>query len=143
MVTIVKFIILILRLVGVYIFIYNSFNVLFLVRMNIVIYFIANITLWNYFLEFDVFQCHLIWRAGFDFLETNCIMMSRTVNREKQAPVMFHIKKVFLKISRNSQENTCARFSFLIKLQERLFYRAPAGDSFESFHMKLWQCVLS
>ena len=26
-------------------------------------------------------------------------------------------KKVFLKISQNSQENTCARFSFLIKLQ--------------------------
>ena len=27
------------------------------------------------------------------------------------------IKKVFLKISQNSQENTCARVSFLIKLQ--------------------------
>ena len=27
------------------------------------------------------------------------------------------VKKVFLKISRNLQENTCARFSFLIKLQ--------------------------
>ena len=26
-------------------------------------------------------------------------------------------KKVFLEISRNSQENTCARVSFLIKLQ--------------------------
>ena len=26
-------------------------------------------------------------------------------------------KKVFLKISQNSQENTCARVSFLIKLQ--------------------------
>ena len=32
------------------------------------------------------------------------------------------IKKVFLEISQNSQENTCARVSFLIKLQawERL-----------------------
>ena len=27
------------------------------------------------------------------------------------------VKKVFLKISQNSQENTCARASFLIKLQ--------------------------
>ena len=27
------------------------------------------------------------------------------------------VKKVFLEISQNSQENTCARVSFLIKLQ--------------------------
>ena len=33
----------------------------------------------------------------------------------------FHdrIKKVFLKISQNLQENTCARFCFLIKLQAK------------------------
>ena len=30
---------------------------------------------------------------------------------------MYSVKKVFLKISQNSQENTCARVSFLIKLQ--------------------------
>ena len=29
----------------------------------------------------------------------------------------FSVKKVFLKISQNSQENTCTRVSFLIKLQ--------------------------
>ena len=29
----------------------------------------------------------------------------------------FSVKKVFLEISQNSQENTCARVSFLIKLQ--------------------------
>ena len=29
----------------------------------------------------------------------------------------YSVKKVFLKISQNSQENTCARVSFLIKLQ--------------------------
>ena len=40
------------------------------------------------------------------------------------------VKKVFLEISQNSQENTCARVSFLIKLQtpatllkKRLWYR--------------------
>ena len=39
------------------------------------------------------------------------------------------VKKMFLKISQNSQENTCARVSFLVKLQEILnfakFLRAP------------------
>ena len=35
---------------------------------------------------------------------------SRTIGR-------FSIEKVFLEISQNSQENTCARVSFLIKLQ--------------------------
>ena len=29
------------------------------------------------------------------------------------------VKRVFLKISQSSQENTCARVSFLIKLQTR------------------------
>ena len=32
-------------------------------------------------------------------------------------PRRFSVKKVFLEISQNSQENTCARVSFLIKLQ--------------------------
>ena len=33
------------------------------------------------------------------------------------------LKKIFLEISQNSQENTCARFSFLIKLQaSRIIY---------------------
>ena len=44
---------------------------------------------------------------------------------------MYSVKKVFSKISQNSQENTCARVSFLIKLQalpptllkKRLWYR--------------------
>ena len=46
------------------------------------------------------------------------------------------VKKVFLEISQNSQENTCARASFLIKLQvfsceffeifkNTLFHRTP------------------
>ena len=30
---------------------------------------------------------------------------------------MCSVKKIFLKVSQNSQENTCARVSFLIKLQ--------------------------
>ena len=39
------------------------------------------------------------------------------------------MKNLFLEISQNSQENTCARVSFLIKLQEisknTFFYRTP------------------
>ena len=31
------------------------------------------------------------------------------------------VKKLFLEISQNSQENTCARVSFLIKLQAEVF----------------------
>ena len=38
------------------------------------------------------------------------------VSEDPDADV-FYIKKVFIKISQNSQENTCARDSFLIKLQ--------------------------
>ena len=37
--------------------------------------------------------------------------MSEAVTRS------YSVKKVFLKISQNSQENTCARVFFLIKLQ--------------------------
>ena len=37
-------------------------------------------------------------------------------SNQKQPPKVFY-KKVFLKFSQNSQENTCARASFLMKLQ--------------------------
>ena len=36
---------------------------------------------------------------------------------EAVAHTCFVLKKVFLEISQNSQENTCARVSFLIKLR--------------------------
>ena len=38
-------------------------------------------------------------------------------NFQKQSPEVFYIKKVFLEILQNSQENTCVRDSFLIELQ--------------------------
>ena len=37
------------------------------------------------------------------------------INAQEQQPVFY--KRLFLKFSQNSQENTCARVSFLIKLQ--------------------------
>ena len=45
----------------------------------------------------------------------------KSVNNQKQAPELF-VKKAFLEISQNSQENTCVRVSLLIKLQ-------ASGDS--------------
>ena len=45
------------------------------------------------------------------------IVSSKSIKREAVAK-RCSVKKVFLKISQNSQENTCARVSFLIKLQE-------------------------
>ena len=42
---------------------------------------------------------------------------------------MCSVKNVFLEISQNSQVNTCARDSFLIKLQALgLFYRTTPDD---------------
>ena len=40
---------------------------------------------------------------------------------QKQPLGVIYEKKVFLKISQNSQEMTCARVSFLIKLQLQLY----------------------
>ena len=37
---------------------------------------------------------------------------------QKQPPEMFFTKRCFIEILENSQENICARVSFLIKLQE-------------------------
>ena len=52
-------------------------------------------------------------------------------------------KKVFFEIWQNSQEDTCVRVSFLIKLQgeEHLFYRTPLDDCF--CHCKHWSLLLS
>ena len=38
-------------------------------------------------------------------------------DEQKQSPRGVSAKKVFLEISQNSQENTCARVSFLLKFQ--------------------------
>ena len=43
--------------------------------------------------------------------------MKEKINITKAVTQMCSAKKVFLKLSQNSQENTCARVSFLVKLQ--------------------------
>ena len=53
-----------------------------------------------------------------DLLKTlfNVVSTLCTINK-KAVTQRCSVKKVFLEISQNSQENTCARASFLIKLQ--------------------------
>ena len=72
------------------------------------------------------------------------ITISRPVNPERYigvfSKIIFHLfseatpgsvlsKKVFLEISQNSQKNTCARVSFLIKLLALGLQRYQKGDS--------------
>ena len=52
---------------------------------------------------------------------------------QKQPPDVFCRKKVFLEISKNSLENTCARVTFLIKLQAEDW-----GDWGDAFWNLLW-----
>ena len=41
------------------------------------------------------------------------------MHKQEAAVQICSVKKVFLEISQNSQENTCARVSFLIKLKKK------------------------
>ena len=54
------------------------------------------------------------FRYGYPFLYY-CSATER--NNPEVVVQRYSVKKVFLEISQNSQENTCARVSFLIKLQ--------------------------
>ena len=56
---------------------------------------------------------------------------------QKQPPEVFCKKKVFLEILQNSQENTCARVSFLIKLQAAPFSQNTSGRLLLSASMKV------
>ena len=82
------------------------------------------------------------------------IIRSSRLRMQKQPQEVFHKKKVFLKTSQNSRENTCARVSNLkscsprhatlskkrlwhicfpvsfVKFLRTLFYRTPLGDCF-------------
>ena len=50
-------------------------------------------------------------------LNLNCPFIFLTIFFTKAVVWRCSLKKVFLKISQNSQENTCVRVYFLIKLQ--------------------------
>ena len=48
--------------------------------------------------------------------------LKSVIDNQKQPPEMFYKKKVFLEILQNSRQNTCARASFLIKLQSQFTF---------------------
>ena len=55
----------------------------------------------------------------------------RYLKEQKQPPEVFYKKNVHLEISQNWQENICAKFSFLIKLQAwGLQFRDSGGGVF-------------
>ena len=54
------------------------------------------------------------------FLKLDYVFAPLSLSTKAVAQRCF-VKKVFFKISQNSQENTCARVSFLIKLQAAPF----------------------
>ena len=72
----------------------------------------------------DDFQmtCTFIFFGAYSYSKLVCNWNSIGGNRwiwerQKQPPEMFCKKRCFLETSQNSQENTCARVSFLIKLK--------------------------
>ena len=54
---------------------------------------------------------------------------------QKQPPEVFCKKKVFLEISQNSQENTCAKVFFLLKLQNA-FSQNTSGRLLQKITLK-------
>ena len=67
-------------------------------------------------------MAYVNWEIDDIYFQHNilCLLLSLSCKYlfiQKQPPEVFCRKKVFLEILQNSQENTCARASFLIKLQ--------------------------
>ena len=122
-------------------------------------------------------RCSAYWRAplkkrrrlsqnktrkatSFKYLRLNCCNKEAVAQR-------CSVKKVFLEISQNSQENTCARVSFSIKFQAapatllkkrvwyrcfpvnfakfliNFFYRTPLGDCFYNIIQVIWKYKVS
>ena len=67
----------------------------------------------------NIVNKNIVMRGDFNFhFDSNLKLKG-----QKQPPEVFFKKKVFLEISQNSKENTCARVSFLIKLQALQLYQ--------------------
>ena len=60
-----------------------------------------------------------VWQLFLKTIHINTLSTCKLDPSAEAAPQRCSIKKVFLQNSQNSQENTCARASFLIKLQAR------------------------
>ena len=72
------------------------------------------------------FQVHFIVRPSrhHDFYQVKFFLNLEKILIAEAVGQRCSLKKLFLEISQNSQENTCARLSFLIKLQA-FFYSTP------------------
>ena len=64
---------------------------------------------------------------------------------QKQPPEVFCKKKVFLEVSQNSQENTCTRVSFLMKLLKKrlLFLMTQNSPDFRVLWSKFVKFLMS
>ena len=86
--------------------------------------------------SYEVWYSHSFWSlifilkysAYFDLSVRRLVVATRVAAVWRRS-----VKKVFLKISQNSQENTCARVSFLISeiFKNTYFHRTPLVDAFE------------
>ena len=69
----------------------------------------------------------IIWRLLPLYVNCEILNVEKTIEEQKQSPGGVLSKKVLLKISKKSQENTCARVSFLVKdwnfIKKRLQHR--------------------
>ena len=62
---------------------------------------------------------------------------------QEQPPNVFYKKKVFLKISQNSQKNTCARVFLLIKLQAAACNFIKKETQVLAFSCEFWEIFKS
>ena len=62
------------------------------------------------------YSCNNNFQSSLNLFSCKCILHIEAATIEAATEGVLW-KKVFLKISQNSQENTCARVSFLVKLQ--------------------------
>ena len=68
-------------------------------------------------------------------------IVKRTHSAEAVAP-RCSVKKVFLKIFKNSQENTCARISFLIKFQASFTIKETLAEVFFCEFYKMFKNII-
>ena len=72
----------------------------------------------NYFSGTVIVARYLVWESYLELCQTSMMVLFAKIMKRSGALVhSCSLKKVFLEISQNSQENTCARVSFLIELQ--------------------------
>ena len=102
--------------------------------------------IYNQILSF--FSCNVLPSAHFRSLEKNlALMLDKRIDPifllfYRSSHRRCFIKKVLLKTSLNSQENTCVRVSFLIKLRVsglQFYYKRDSGTGFFLIIWKIFE----